>query len=148
VVVLVADREGVLFEAAEGVRNVPESGTDASSNRDPVSTGSLFWLASQTKLVTSIAATQLIERGVWTLESDASQFVPELKSLRILTGISETGEEQFEDRKGTITIRNLCTHTAGTVFPFASPAHEQYRLKHGLERVWEGPLAPKVSPPA
>jgi len=139
----VGNREGVLFEAASGVRIYPGSSDDSNNKVDM---DSIFWLASQTKLVTGLAAAQCIERGLFALESLAEDFVPELKDLKILAGFDEEGNEIMIDRQKKVTVRHLLTHCGGFIFSRASPEkHQPYRVKHGLEDIWEGPMAPRVS---
>jgi CubicO group peptidase (beta-lactamase class C family) len=54
-----------------------------------------MWLASCTKLIGTIAVMQLVEQGKLSLESDITDFLPELKGLEILTGFKTVeGEEK------------------------------------------------------
>lgn len=141
----IGNREGVLFEAASGVRIYPGSPDDSNNKVDM---DSIFWLASQTKLITGLAAAQCIERGLFTLQSLAEDFVPELKELKILAGFDQEGNEILIDRQKKVTVRHLLTHCGGFIFSRASPdKHQRYRINHGLEDIWEGPTAPRVSQP-
>lgn len=65
----------------------------------------LMWIASCTKLMTSIAALQCIERGQISLDSDVAKILPELASLHVLTGFKENGEPITKKRKNVITLR-------------------------------------------
>ncbi|KAG7137846.1 ML-236A carboxylate methylbutanoyltransferase mlcH like protein [Verticillium longisporum] len=47
---------------------------------------STLWLASATKLITTIGILQLVERGVVTLDEDVSSHIPILASQQVLTG--------------------------------------------------------------
>ena len=105
----IGTREGVVFEAASGVHTYGEP--DTADNQ--VSLDSIFWLASQTKLITGLAAAQCIEKGLLTLDTYAEEFVPELKDLRILKGFDEQGEEILVERKKKVKVRHLLTHTGG-----------------------------------
>jgi CubicO group peptidase (beta-lactamase class C family) len=60
-----------------------------------VSESTAFCLASASKLVTSVAAIQRVERGLIGFGNDVSVHLPELKDAKILTGI--------EDRKPVLT---------------------------------------------
>jgi CubicO group peptidase (beta-lactamase class C family) len=80
-------------------------------NRD-----TLFWIASMTKPVTSVAAMQLVENGTLTLDSEMGDLLPELKNPQIL----ENNTLRPATRK--ITLRHLLTHTAGYAYPFMNPA--------------------------
>jgi methyl acetate hydrolase len=123
IVVSVGNKDGVLFEEASGVKLF---GEPASSPENKVSMDSIFWFASQTKLVTSLAAALLIENGAWTLDSLAEDFVPELKDVRILEGYDEeTGKAKVRTPSTRITIRHLFTHTAGYASTYLSTVLEE-----------------------
>ena len=81
---------------------VQSFGDDA---KQPMRMDSVLWIASCTKLMTSIAVMQLIERGRITLEDDVSSVLPELASLEILTGFDESDKPQLKKRQNTITLR-------------------------------------------
>lgn len=63
-----------------------------------------MFVASFTKLMTSIAALQCVERGMITLEDDVAEILPELARLGILTGSDEKGEPVIVKRKNVITL--------------------------------------------
>lgn len=58
-----------------------------------------FFLASATKLLTSIAALQCVERGQFSLDEDVTRLLPELKDISVLTG--------FEDGGGAPVLRRV-----------------------------------------
>ena len=65
-----------------------------------------FILASCTKIITTIAALQLVERGLIALDDDVSSVLPELKNPEILTGFEEgSGKPILVKAKGFITLR-------------------------------------------
>jgi CubicO group peptidase (beta-lactamase class C family) len=74
----------------------------------PVTTGTLFRIASMSKSVTAMAILQLRDAGKLRLDDPLSLYVPEAKGLQLLT--SDSPE---------ITIRHLLTHSAG--FPEDNP---------------------------
>lgn len=65
-------------------------------------------LASLTKVVTSIAALQLIEQNKLQLDQEVASILPELANLKI---VDEQG--QTSDSKTPITLKMLLTHTSG-----------------------------------
>jgi CubicO group peptidase (beta-lactamase class C family) len=74
--------------------------------------GDIYWLASCTKLVTSIACMQLVEGSILRLD-DADQLeglCPELADLKV---VQEDGS--LVPARSRITLRMLLTHT-GTVY--------------------------------
>lgn len=60
-----------------------------------------------------IAALQVIERGLVSLDTDVGTILPGLAQPRILTGYSEGGEPQFVDAKNKVTLRHLLNHSSG-----------------------------------
>lgn len=93
-----------IFEHASGLRGI--------DSLEPMSLDTVFWLASFTKLITSIACMQLVEQEVFRLD-DAEQvelFAPELRDAQVL---KETARGSFElvEKTRHITLRMLLTHT-------------------------------------
>src|SRR5215472_11086064 len=78
VVALAADDSGVTYEGAFGTREV---GGDVHMTLDTV-----FWIASMTKAVTSVAAMQLVEQGRLALDEPLAGLLPELGSIQVLEG--------------------------------------------------------------
>ncbi len=74
----------------------------------PITTNNIFRIASMTKLITSIAALQLVEHDSLELDEDLSNLMPEMASIPILTD-----EKELVEAKAPITLRNLLTHTSG-----------------------------------
>ena len=95
----------------------------------------LFRAFSNTKLVTSCAALQLLEQGRFRLDDPVAQYIPALAHLRVLrpgaTDIADT-----EPAREPVRIRHLLTHTAGFTYGFTQPgtpiaeAHRQARVLH------------------
>jgi CubicO group peptidase (beta-lactamase class C family) len=89
----------------------------------------MFWSASCTKLLTSLAALQLVEANLWSLDRPVVEIIPELRSIGGVLASFRTdsagkehpvleGPEQVEK----ITLRHLLTHTSGLGYDFLSPA--------------------------
>ncbi len=91
----------------------------------------IIQIASMTKLVTSIAALQLAERGLLALDEPADVYIDDLAKLRVLTGFDAGGKGQFEDAKRAPTARELITHTAGFVYEIWD-ANAQQAVTAGL----------------
>jgi methyl acetate hydrolase len=60
-----------------------------------------------TKLVTSVAAMQLVEHGLLKLDSDLGEIVPELSHLDVLKGFDEHGAPIFVKQKKPLTLRSV-----------------------------------------
>ncbi|KAL7908479.1 beta-lactamase/transpeptidase-like protein [Trichoderma velutinum] len=83
----------------------------------------IYWLASCTKLVTSIACMQLVEASILRLD-DADQLeylCPELVDLNV---VQEDGS--LEPARSRITLRMLLTHTAGFGYSFLNAKLQAY----------------------
>jgi hypothetical protein len=81
-----------------------------------------FWIASCTKLVTTIAAMQLVESGKVRLDSeeDIQLILPELSRISVLEEGAD-GALKLVDQQRKITLRMLLTHTGeGCPIPFLS----------------------------
>ncbi|KAL8728318.1 MAG: hypothetical protein Q9166_005461 [cf. Caloplaca sp. 2 TL-2023] len=98
---------------------------DASS-KPPLKMDNVMWIASCTKLMTSIAALQLVQRGHLELDNDVSWILPELADLDILTGFVDDNP-QFIKAKNKVTMRLLLTHSSGICYDFMSPLLAQWR---------------------
>lgn len=75
-------------------------------------------IASCTKLVTSVAALQCVERGLLRLDDDAETLLPELREARVLTGFDADGKPILVRRREVITLRRLLTHSSGFGYGF------------------------------
>ncbi|HTH54512.1 MAG TPA: serine hydrolase domain-containing protein [Cyclobacteriaceae bacterium] len=73
----------------------------------PVTPKHIFRIFSMTKMVTTVAALQLVEQGRIKLDDDLSKWLPEMSTIPILTN------GKLVDAKNPITLRHLLTHTAG-----------------------------------
>ncbi len=81
------------------------------SEAEKVTENHIFRIFSMTKVITSIAVMQLVEKGLIGLDDDLSFLMPEMVSIPILAdGVLRTGENP-------ITLRSLLTHTSGFGYP-------------------------------
>ncbi|THV08217.1 beta-lactamase/transpeptidase-like protein [Dendrothele bispora CBS 962.96] len=88
---------------------------------------SVMWIASCTKLVTSVAVMQLVERGLVDLDEDISRVLTEWKNPEILEGFEEgTGKPILRSAKNKITLRHLLTHSSGMGAGIMDPRYQQY----------------------
>lgn len=68
-------------------------------------TDAVHWVASSTKLVTTVAVMQCVERGLLDLDADIANVLPEWKNPRILTGFDENDNPTFRPATKPITLR-------------------------------------------
>ncbi|KAG7424590.1 Acyltransferase LovD [Fusarium oxysporum f. sp. raphani] len=93
---------------------------------ESLATDGVHFLASSTKLVTTIAVMQCVEKGLLSLDADVSDILPELKSLRILTGFDDQDKPTFRDSTKAITLRHLLTHSSGLTYLHMEPLLTRY----------------------
>ena len=105
VVAMAATEGGVIYEGAFGSQNLPQGPI--------VSRDTVFRIASMIKLVTSIAAMQLVEKGKIALDEPVPEIDPALSSPQVLTGFDAAGVPHLRPASRSITLRHLLTHTAG-----------------------------------
>ena len=58
-----------------------------------------------TKILTSKAVMQIVERGLVGLDDDVRGLVPELASMQVLRGFDDKGEPLLEQNEQQITLR-------------------------------------------
>lgn len=80
----------------------------------------LFRAFSNTKLVTSCAALQLLELGRLRLDDAVGDYIPALKDLRVLRP-GAVSIDDAEPAREPVRIRHLLTHTAGFTYAFTQP---------------------------
>ena len=126
---------------------------------EPVKTTSIFRIHSMTKLVTSIAAMQLVEQKKLNLDQALDELLPSMTRIPILTT-----DGRFVKGKEKITLRHLLTHTAGFGYPdgtyklhpvfdeegwnfedFPRQFESGTRFLYGTNTDWVGKLIEKVS---
>ena len=122
-VALTVDRDGVTYAHAAGRRAI---GGDAAMDA-----GTIFWIASMTKAVASVAALQLVEQGKLSLDGDLSELLPDLKDLQVLEGIDAAGAPKLRPARGAVTLRQLLTHTSGFGYGFTSAELAAYAQTPG-----------------
>jgi CubicO group peptidase (beta-lactamase class C family) len=97
----------------------------------PMKTNSIFWIASMSKPVTSVAAMMLVDDGKLDLDAPVARYLPEFQDVRVAfqktdpaTGETEYGLGLPTRPKRPMTVRDLLRHTSGLIYPemdFAYP---------------------------
>jgi CubicO group peptidase (beta-lactamase class C family) len=118
-----------------------------TEQRKPLEKDAVMWMASCTKLMTSICAMQLVERGLVSLDEPVYTHIPELKEFKILKGFNEDGSTIEEPHKTPITLRRLLTHTSGLSYNEMSPALMQWLQTTGKDHTKESDLLPRFTAP-
>lgn len=107
-------------------------GDNLKDNRG-LAADNVLTLASVTKLFTTVAALQLVERGILSFDEDVSKNVPSLQKQPVLTGFAESGAPIEVQRQKPITLRHLLTHSAGTSYDFLSDSTREWQSFHGIK---------------
>ena len=123
VVALVGDREGTVYEGVYGRLSV---GRD-----EPARADTMFWIASMTKAVVSVAVLQLIERGALGLEQPVADILPAFGELPILDGF-DGDVPRLRPAVAPVTVRHLLTHTSGCGYWFDNPDVLRYHRVTGI----------------
>ena len=95
-----------------------------------------MWIASCTKLLTSLAALQCVERGLLTKDGDISQAHPDLAPLgkmKVLQGFNDDGSPNLVDNTKPITLTHLLSHSSGLAYAGFDP-EIQAVYKHNNKR--------------
>ena len=124
VVAMAATRSELVYQGAFGRRALPDG--------DPMTSDTVFWIASMTKAITSMAAMQLVEQGKLRLDVPIAHVLPELSAPQVLTGFNPSGEPQLRPAKGSITLRHLLTHTSGFVYDIWNAEMGRYMETKGI----------------
>jgi len=136
--VAAATAGGPLHEAAYGRRAI---GAGAAMTNNTV-----FRIASMTKAITGAACMQMMERGKLALDQPAEEILPFLKDTQVLDGFDAEGNPRLRPRRGTITLRNLLTHTAGFVYDTWNGDMNRYAAQTGLPAARTGKIAALQAP--
>ena len=86
----------------------------------PLRVDHLFRVFSNTKLITSCAALLLFEEGRFQLDDPIEKFIPQLGNRRVLRP-GATSLDDTEPARGSITIRQLLSHSSGLSYGLFDP---------------------------
>jgi methyl acetate hydrolase len=133
VVAMAASAQSVIYEGSFGLR---DRGVGTK-----MSTDTIFRIASMVKLLTSVAAMQLVEQGKLDLDAPAETVDPTLASAQVLTGFDAKGVPQLRKPKKPFTLRNLLTHTSGFSYPlWDAEVLRYFKCAHGNKTLPRRPL--------
>jgi len=99
VTTLVARHGKVVYLDAYGVQNL--------TTKKPVTSSTIFRLASMTKPIVGVAMMMLWEQGKWALDDPVAKHIPEFAGLKVATPNGEVPQTR------PMTMRQLMSHTAG-----------------------------------
>jgi CubicO group peptidase (beta-lactamase class C family) len=96
-------------------------GTYDRAGKIPLTSDAIFWIASMTKPVTSVAAMMLVEEGKLDLTAPVAEYLPVFKDKPV--GVEDidplTGKHTLllEPEKRPMQVIDLLRHTSGLVYP-------------------------------
>ena len=125
-IVLIARGDKVAYFQAFGFRD--------REQKLPMTTDSIFRLASMTKPIVSVAAMMLAEEGKLDVGAPVSQYLPEFKDLKVAVEQVDaaTGKKEtvLQPPVRPMTVQDLLRHTSGLVYspPIGNgPVADAYR---------------------
>ena len=132
----------------DGETLVASAGIRGLDNPVTMTLDTIFYIASCTKAVTSVAALQLVERGLVDLDEPVGRLLPPLDRPEVLTGFDAAGAPMTRPAKSKITLGHLLTHTSGLAYDFTSADLTRYLQSKGLDfRQPEPPPTPLIFDP-
>src|SRR5499426_1073608 len=99
VTTLVARHGKVVYLDAYGVQDL--------ATKKPVTSDTIFRLASMTKPIVGVAMMMLWEEGKWTLDDPVARHIPEFAGLKVSTPAGDVPQTH------PMTMRELMSHSAG-----------------------------------
>ncbi len=108
VVALAAGENGVIYEGVYGWRRL--------AGGQPMTRDTVFRIASMVKLITTVAALQLVEQDKLSLDAPVPDIEPALGAPQVLEGFNAAGRPELRPAKRPISLRQLLTHTAGFTY--------------------------------
>lgn len=114
--VLVMHRNETVFRYRNGFANLEE--------QTPIGEGAIINLYSMTKIMTCVAALQLVERGQMLLGDPISNYLPEYAEMTVRKTLPN-GEVRLEKATKAITVRDLFTMTAGFSYDVGAPSIQE-----------------------
>ncbi|EXJ69955.1 beta-lactamase [Cladophialophora psammophila CBS 110553] len=104
-------------------------------NAAPYDADTTMAIFSCTKLITTIAALQLVEQGKLSLSDPVEKYVPRISNIKVLesvkTGADGKPEPVLRSPASKPTILQLMTHTAGFTYDFFEHGTLAYRMATG-----------------
>ncbi len=120
--------QSLIVHRGEVVHNRVYGTSDAERKR-PLTKNAIWRIASQTKLVTTLAVMMLYEAGEFLLEDPISQYIPAFDSAQVLVSHDST-TLAYETRPASrpVTIRDLLTHTSGVGYEHPLQDHLEFEV--------------------
>ncbi len=129
--VAMASHKGqTVFSGAYGQRGPAQT--------EAMATDQVFFIASMTKAVTTVAALQLVEQGLIALDQDLGDLIEALAAPKVLEGFDTKGQAILRPAKGPITLRQLLSHTSGLGYDMWNADLGRYVQDQGIPGLGTG----------
>ena len=137
-VAAVASKDAMIWFEAVGYADL--------ATRQPMTRDSLFWIASQSKPITSIALMILVDEGKVNVEDPIEKYLPEFEGSSWVPAWSDEGHVLLKRPANLIKVRNVLSHTSG--LPFSTKVeHPSLDLLPLESRVRSYAMAPLLFAP-
>jgi methyl acetate hydrolase len=142
VAAIAADRKGTVYEGAAGPRVAGAS--------EPMTVDTHIRIMSMTKMVATVAALQMMERGQLDFDAPIESYCPEWADLQVLEGF-DGDTPRLRPPASKATVRHLITHTSGASYWFWNADIVRWEAATGTPNVLSGEnvifTAPLVADP-
>jgi methyl acetate hydrolase len=142
VAAIAADRKGTFYEGAAGPRVAGAS--------EPMTVDTHIRIMSMTKMVATVAALQMMERGQLDFDAPIESYCPEWADLQVLEGF-DGDTPRLRPPASKATVRHLITHTSGASYWFWNADIVRWEAATGTPNVLSGEnvifTAPLVADP-
>lgn len=109
-----------------------EYGWKNPAHTEVMTMDAMFRIASQTKLIISIAALQLVEKNNFKLDTPIENWIPAFSSQQV--AVKRADSIELISKKKSITIRHLLSHTSGISSIDEWPQFSIMFKKFGLDK--------------
>jgi CubicO group peptidase (beta-lactamase class C family) len=146
------------YSTKEGKMQWFAYGPSVWGGKDTINENNIFRIYSMTKAIASVAALQLVEKGLIDLDEPLDKLMPEMTTIPIL---NENG--MLMEANKAVNLRQLLTHTAGFGYSFMDESLQKFdktgwkyedlprlfeageKWKYGTSLDWVGKIIEKVS---
>lgn len=91
-------------------------------SKTPLRDDAIYRMYSNSKIVTSVAAMMLLERGAYSLDDPLEKHLPEFANMQVLNSDAATITDT-QPAERSMTPRQLLSHSAGLSYGFIEPDH-------------------------
>ena len=122
-----------LVVGKEGVKSLESVGMRDLSTKDPMPKDAMFWIASMTKPMTSMALMMLVEEGKLSIEDPVEKHLPEFTG-QMLVAEKTPDHTVLKKPSRSITVKDLLTHTSGLIgkSPLEASALDKLTLREAV----------------